>query len=138
MKIWQEWDYEQFGRRLRRARTERLPVWSQREVAERVGVTESMVSRWHNETAGANAPTLDQCAILAEMFDEFDFVELAKVCGRWNDEVERLLVDLTRASTIGVGNAKPAIPRYLKPLPALVLGDNVIPLPTGRALQRVA
>lgn len=95
-----EWDYQKFGGWLRRARVSTLPTLSQDSVAEKVGVTQARVSRWELERPGTDAPTLDECLKLSDLFG-VDFIELAKLCGRWNDRIERrVLVSLAHGGDL--------------------------------------
>ena len=89
-----EWDYKTYGRWLRRARVSTLPGDSQEDLAELVGTTQARISRWEQERPSSEPPSLDQCLILSDHF-EVDFIELAKLCGQWNDKIqERVLVAL--------------------------------------------
>lgn len=89
-----EWDYKTFGRWLRRARVAKLPVLSQDKVAESIGTTQAKISRWEQERPGTDAPSLEECLHLADLFG-VNFLELAKLCGRWNDRLQqRVLVDI--------------------------------------------
>lgn len=93
-----EWDYQEFGQWLRKARVSTLPILSQDKVAEVLGVPQTKVSRWEKERSGTPAPTLDECLQLADLFG-FDFLTLARMCGRWNDRIERrILVELATRS----------------------------------------
>ncbi|HEX7098940.1 MAG TPA: helix-turn-helix transcriptional regulator [Acidimicrobiia bacterium] len=84
-----EWDRDLFAEWLRVARARKLPRMSQREVAEALGVPQTLVSRWENPThESINPPTLKEVAILVDMFGG-DFLELARMTGQWDDALER-------------------------------------------------
>ncbi len=80
------------------------------------GATQSKVSRWmHMKSGGTDAPSLEECMRLADFF-EVDFIKLAELCGRWNDEIqERILITL--ASTDEARHAPVA--QLTQPLPTL-------------------
>lgn len=89
-----EWEgRETFGKWLRMQRVVEKEI-SQEDLAELLGVHQSRVSRWEKRHLNTDPPTLEECAILADIF-EVDFIELAKLCDRWNDDLQRrVLVSL--------------------------------------------
>jgi transcriptional regulator with XRE-family HTH domain len=88
------WQYQKFGEWLRMARVRRLPILSQQAIADRLDAPQSLVSRWEKEKPNTRPPSLAQCGRLADIFN-VDFIELAKLCGQWDAELqERILVNL--------------------------------------------
>lgn len=88
-----DWNRETFARWLKMQRRVLNPM-SQEKLAEKLGVTQSRVSRWEGAETDVDAPTLDECLRFAEIY-EVDFIELAKLVGRWNDDLSRrVLVSL--------------------------------------------
>ncbi len=119
-----EWEYQRFGRWLRKARVDELPVISQDKLADILEVPQSIISRWEKEKAQTRPPTLRQCGRLADLFD-VDAVALARACGQWDDEIqERILVTL--ASTDEARHAPVAqlpIGKLAQPVPVLRLAS---------------
>lgn len=110
------WDRDTFAHWLKYQRRVVKPT-SQQKLSDRLGetVTQSKVSRWEEAHVHTNPPTLDECLRLADIF-EVDFIELAKLCGRWNDQIqERVLISL-----VSPNDSRNALVAQLKqPLPTL-------------------
>lgn len=94
-----EWDRDLFAEWLRVARARRLPRLSQRAVAEELGVPQTLISRWENPTdEKINPPTLWEIGRLVDMFGG-DFLELARMTGQWDDDLERRVLVSVATST---------------------------------------
>lgn len=91
-----QWDHERFGKWLKYQRTIEHNM-SQDKLAEKIGVAQAYISRWERgweNYPNTPPPELETCLDLAEMF-ETDFIDLAKLCRRWNDRLEkRIRMDL--------------------------------------------
>lgn len=93
-----EWQHQRFGQWLKYQRVI-VKDLSQDRLAAEVGVTQSQISRWElgpDRWPNTEPPTLEECLSLADVF-EVNFIELAKLCGRWNDRIQqRVLISLAQ------------------------------------------
>lgn len=80
----------EFGRWLRTARVGDLPVISQDVLAQRLGVTQSKVSRWEQERPGTEPPDINVCLRLADIFNT-EFEAVASMSGWWNEDIRQRL-----------------------------------------------
>lgn len=111
-----EWDRDLFAEWLRVARARRLPRMSQRELAERLDVPQTMVSRW--EVPGdenVNPPTLRELGVLVDLFGG-DFLRLARMTDQWDDGIERRVLASALASERGLSHA-PVAQRVVRLFP---------------------
>lgn len=95
-----QWDRDLFAEWLRIARARKLPRLSQRDVERATGIAQAKLSRWENPPAGDNAPpTLHELAAIVDFLGG-DFLELARMTGQWDDDLEkRVLVALASKNT---------------------------------------
>lgn len=85
-----DWDHQTFGRWLKYQRVI-IHDMSQERLAEHLGVPQAYISRWERgwkDYPNTEPPELATCLELADLF-EANFIDLATLCGRWNDRLEK-------------------------------------------------